>query len=329
MSRPFATELDQALTAATRAPSPHNTQPWRFEVDGDRVELWLDHDRVLTVADPDAREARLSCGAALFNLRLSLRVNGKEPRVRLLPEPGSPDLLAEIRIDGVRRSTPAERELAEAVFHRHTNRRPFLDQQVPRGLQAALNTAALTEGGQLEHLEPSARYDTVAVLARRAEFLQATDESFQAESARWTRRSAGSADGVPLTAAAPPARHAGAVPQRGSHANAELPARSYEQQPLLVAVLSGGQGALADLRGGLVMQSVLLTATSLGLATSFVSQPFETTETRAALEALFRDSGRVHTLLRVGYGYATPPTARRPVTEVVHRGAAQTGGPST
>jgi hypothetical protein len=61
---------------------------------------------------------------------------------------------------------------------------------------------------------------------------------------------------------------------------------------------------------------VLLTATSLGLATSFLSQPFETAVTRDELARIFGDRGEVHTLLRIGYGYPTAMTSRRPVSEV-------------
>lgn len=70
--------ITQALASAVKAPSPYNTQPWRFVVDGSRIDLFLDRDRVLHVADPDAREARLACGAALCNLRLALRAAGHE-----------------------------------------------------------------------------------------------------------------------------------------------------------------------------------------------------------------------------------------------------------
>lgn len=56
--------IENALRAATRAPSVHNTQPWRFVVDAPVVEVHLDRERVLAVADPAAREARMSCGAA-------------------------------------------------------------------------------------------------------------------------------------------------------------------------------------------------------------------------------------------------------------------------
>jgi hypothetical protein len=74
------TEIQTALEAAIRAPSPHNTQPWCFEFAHRYVELFLDESRVPRVADPDGREARISCGAALFNLRMSLRLQGSPVR---------------------------------------------------------------------------------------------------------------------------------------------------------------------------------------------------------------------------------------------------------
>jgi nitroreductase len=319
MSRPLPTSLDQALAAAVRAPSPHNSQPWRFEVDGERIDLWLDRDRVLTVADPEAREARLSCGAALMNLILSLRSNGEATTARLVPDAAAPDLLATVRVQGNQKSSLPERKLAEAVFRRHTNRRPLLDRPVPPRARSALVAAATTEGGRLECLDTLGRYDAVASLVRRAEFLQATDREFRAETARWTGRAVDSPDGVPTTAAGPPPEYAGAVSLRESHTNTTLPPKPYEQQPLLAAVLTREQGHRADVRAGMVMQRVLLTATSIGLESSFLSQPFETPETRPDLDDLFSDIGQIHTLLRIGYGYPAPMTSRRPVSEVMTR----------
>ena len=61
------------LRDAVLAPSGHNTQPWLFRVDGDAVDLYADRTQALPVVDPEDRELTISCGAALFNLRVALR----------------------------------------------------------------------------------------------------------------------------------------------------------------------------------------------------------------------------------------------------------------
>ncbi|WP_020658905.1 Acg family FMN-binding oxidoreductase [Amycolatopsis benzoatilytica] len=308
--------LDQALAAAVRAPSPQNTQPWQFVVDGPRIEVWLDRERVLAVADPIAREARLSCGAAVYNLVLTLRVNGIRARVRVLPDPAERDLLAVISIEGNTRSSTMDRRLAEAVHRRQTNRRPMFDRPVPVSARAQLRSAALAEGGQLEFLDGSGRYAQVAALVRRAETAQSTDEEYLAEAASWTGRAADSPDGVPIVAFGPPAEGPGTVSLRSSHQNPSIAPRPFEQDPVLAAVLTRDRGTAAEVRAGMIMQRVLLTATAEGLATSFLSQPFEARETRTHLLEVFHRLGDVHTLLRIGYGLPTRMTARRPAAEV-------------
>jgi hypothetical protein len=99
-----------------------------------------------------------------------------------------------------------------------------------------------------------------------------------------------------------------------------MPPRQFEQQPLLAGVVTPEAGARADIVAGAGMQRALLTACSLGLATSFLSQPFEVPETRARLAGEFRPDGQIHTLIRVGYGYPVPRTPRRSAGEVTSRG---------
>ncbi|HEY9484846.1 MAG TPA: nitroreductase, partial [Micromonosporaceae bacterium] len=61
------------------APSIHNSQPWRFRVAGDRIEVMLDRDRLLSAIDPTGREAWMSVGAALLNLRVAILAGGRVP----------------------------------------------------------------------------------------------------------------------------------------------------------------------------------------------------------------------------------------------------------
>ena len=57
--------LVEAAKAAGHAPSIHNTQPWRWRLSGDALDLYLEHSRLLGITDPDTRLAVLSCAPRL------------------------------------------------------------------------------------------------------------------------------------------------------------------------------------------------------------------------------------------------------------------------
>src|SRR5262245_14941021 len=145
--------IEQGLAVAIRAPSVHNTQPWRFVVAPPVVEVHLDRGRVLPVLDPGAREARMSCGAALFNLWTGVAAAGRAAVLDLLPDPDRPDLLAVLRLSSERPATPAQTTLAQAANRWTTNRRPFLDRPVPPGHRMALVRAASAERARLTPLD--------------------------------------------------------------------------------------------------------------------------------------------------------------------------------
>src|SRR5262245_52410382 len=73
-----ARTVTEMLAIASRAPSVHNTQPWRFSVGTHTIDLYADPERQLS-QDRDGREMLLSCGAALFGLRLAVRALGYLP----------------------------------------------------------------------------------------------------------------------------------------------------------------------------------------------------------------------------------------------------------
>ena len=50
--------VSDLIASAGRAPSLHNSQPWRFRLDGDVLELRADPQRAMRVSDPEARERK-------------------------------------------------------------------------------------------------------------------------------------------------------------------------------------------------------------------------------------------------------------------------------
>lgn len=91
--------LHFAVRCAVMAPSSHNSQPWQFKILDDGLMLMLDRRRALPVVDPYDREMIISCGAALFNIRVALAYAGKHARIDVLPAPVDEDLLVRITLD--------------------------------------------------------------------------------------------------------------------------------------------------------------------------------------------------------------------------------------
>ena len=64
---------EAAVDVAVRAPSIHNTQPWRWVFDGEALTLLADRSRQLRVADPSGHSLLIRCGAAALLTELRLR----------------------------------------------------------------------------------------------------------------------------------------------------------------------------------------------------------------------------------------------------------------
>ena len=76
---PDAGTIRTVLALASRAPSVHNTQPWRWLVGAESLHLYADAERQLPNTDPDGRDLIVSCGAALNHcvVALALLVAGQ------------------------------------------------------------------------------------------------------------------------------------------------------------------------------------------------------------------------------------------------------------
>lgn len=309
--------LVTAIEAATRAPSMHNTQPWRFRVRPDEIEVHVDRDRLLAVSDPTWRAARLACGAALFNLRLALAVQEQTTVVTLVPDHREPTLMARVALGPPHPATPDDRELFEAIPRRHSNRYPFLPTPVPVEHRARLRAAAQRETGWLDFLLGPVAIDTVAELVRTADRRLNHNPEYRSELMNWIRRGDDHAtDGVPEAAAGPPPQPHELLIRRdfgGSHS----PLRDYETDPVIGVLGSLGDSPVDQLAAGQALQRVLLTLTRYGLVASLISQPIEVPEIREQLRIGLGRYGPPQIMLRIGYGTPGPAAPRRPVSEVI------------
>lgn len=312
--------LERAVDCAVRAPSVHNTQPWRFELEPDRMVIRADRARQLTHLDPVGRELVQSVGAALFSIRVALAARGWGAEVDRLPRPDDPDVLAEVRpVLGSPDSALAA--LAPAVFRRRTNRRRFSAVQVPDEILRRLTEIAEREGVLLVPVVHESHRRLVARLTQQADGLQNADPAYRAELRTWTTRAAGKGDGVP-TAAVPhvDGRQRDDVPLRDfdtSGAGALPPETRSDANQTMVLLATRADDQLAWLRAGEALQHVLLELTRLGWVAGPLTQAVEVPVTRIQLRAALTWDAHPQMLLRIGHAASTVPTPRRRRGEVV------------
>ncbi len=305
-----------AVEAAIRAPSLHNSQPWRFRIRDGALEVLADPSRQLPAADPHGWAQRLACGAATFNARLAFAVAGHPAQVRLRPDPDQPGLLARLAPGAPRPPTPQEKELHAAIPNRHSNRQPFHPEPVPADVRRALVHAARDEGAWLDLLIGRGPLAVVAEVVRAADTNLIRDPAYRRELQEWSRRT-GAADGVPAEAGGPSPEPQDLLAMRDFGGRARAPGRDYETDPLVAVLGTPGDTILDQLAAGQALQRVLLSATEHRLAVSMLSQPIEVPAARERLRKGLGRLGSPQMVLRIGYGRPGFPTPRRPVTDVI------------
>ena len=306
------------VAVACRAPSGHNTQPWRWRVTGRTLELYADEARRLPHADPQGRDLYLSCGAALHHAQVAARGLGWSPTVHRWPHGPDSRLLARITLDPFE---PTARDLAllEALHERRTDRRRFTAWPVRGARLERLAAVAREQQGDAVALHDVVDRLRVERLVGRAAAVQAADAALVAEHRRLTDRR--SADGVPghLVPAAGDPFH-----RRPCAAGGRLPGAEPDIETTDGMVVLCGQDddpqawcATGEALGVLWLHAVLD-----GLAVVPLSQVVAVDATRASLQhEVLRGAAVPHLLLRVGWRALSegqlPSSPRRPLADVL------------
>jgi len=326
--------VQTALQVAVRAPSIHNTQPWRWRLGGAGLELLADRTRQLAVADPDGHSLLISCGAALHLCDLALRAAGWRVRTSYLPDSSEPDLLA--RLDPIGHGELDEDlgARAEAALRRRSDRRPFADAEISEPDREMLRAAGSNHAAYVDFPDTPDRHVQLAAAVSWADRAERNDTAYLAEMRRWLRDPDVHAlvDGIP----------AGVIPHvaEDDPRHTDVPLRDFEvgitggqlikhdldERPLIVVVFTHSDGALDHLQAGVAMMRLMVQAELMGLATCPLSQAVDFAAFRARLQGRMGWVGYPQMMLRIGHPSTPiaelPLTPRRPVAAVLDGGQA-------
>ncbi len=316
----IAQALRKAAVRATLAPSVHNTQPWRFVIRGNELDIYADWTRKLHILDPSGRQLLISCGCALFNARVALAAAGYLTHVDRFPDPNDRDLVARIVAERPSDDVPLA-EYDAVIELRQTNRRRFADEPVPADVVDALLVAARDEEAELFPITRLEDRLTTASLSQQADREQNADPAYRAELRAWTTDDSARRDGVPALA----------VPHVDGSANDDLPIRDFDTrgdgwlpietrssvEQCLLLLGTAADDPTAWLRSGEALEHVLLEVTRRGYAASPLTQVVEIPRTRSELRSQLQLYLVPHVLLRVGRAPKTPASRRRRLVDVL------------
>jgi hypothetical protein len=317
-----ADRLRFLLPYALLAPSRHNVQPWAFEIEGDELRLFGDFHRSLHAVDPRDRELTMGCGAALFNLRVAAAHFGYATSVEVVAGSRRDGMLARVRLEERRSTTPQIEELFRAIARRRTNRLP-LDSREPRpGLVAELAREAALEGAVLRPVGENERR-AVAELVAEGDRLQWRNPRFRAELAAWTRSNATRRpDGMPgfawgMSNAASWVQPVLVRLADAGPVEADRDRRRTLATKALLVLETHGDAPADWLLAGEALERILLRATASDLYASYFNSAIEEPALRVRLREVLGEMGQPQLMFRLGYGLEVRPTPRRPVDAVL------------
>jgi len=315
--------LRAAIQLACRAPSLHNSQPWRWVADGAGLQLFLDRSRILYSADKTGREALISCGAVLDHIRVAMAAVGWTTTVDRLPDPNNLGHLASLDFSPTSRATDATRRRAGGILHRRTDRLPFAAPTNWDSIEPILRSVVAAGAVHLDVIADELR-PRLAEASQLTESLRMYDSSYFSELNWWTGHFENS-EGIPLSALVSAAesdqvdvgRRFPVTRDRHRRRRAEI---GRDQSTVLV--LSTDEDTSKDaFSAGEALSAVLLECTLTAMATCTLTQ---LTELRTSRELIGGLTGRVampQLLIRVGEAPivdgAPIMTPRRPLHDVL------------
>jgi hypothetical protein len=333
------------LSYAILAPSPHNTQPWIVEFDGDlRMRLFIDTKRLLPESDPELRQVCISHGAFIENLELAARNFGYRTDVELFPgrwpesrlEVEKPLATVELTED----STIDKDTLFFQIIERETNRRTFQDRPIPPERISKLFEACDSIFVSTGYVSDRAICEDLADFVLKAMEIEVSGQERMAETLQYFRFNNEEIEQF---------RNGFGIAQSGitgiskkiaeqfliSREKAELSGSSFGHETLKLArkqafsapaygwISTKGNTRMDQVKAGRCYERICLKAAELKIAIQPFSQILsdyrEMSDLREELCEFIGISGS-HTLqmfFRVGYAEPVPHTPRRPSGEFI------------
>lgn len=316
-----APDMRELVRLAALAASSHNTQPWKFRIGRESIEVLPDFERRCPVVDPDDAHLFKSLGCAAENLVHAAAAQGYAAEVGF--DATAESVLVQLRPSSTLRPTGLFRAItARQCTKTLYDGSPLANDQLRTlelaGQGSSVRTMFLTERKQIE---------AVVEYVNRGNHTQLADPAFRRELISWIRFNPGEAlrtrDGLAGRVGGQPS-----IPRwlakmiipfvLTPKTQADTDARNIRSSSAVAVFVAGSDDKPAWVETGRAYERLALQATACELRNAFINQPIEVRSLRPQFESWLGLQGeRAHLIARIGLAPLAPYSLRRPIDEVI------------
>lgn len=321
-SGPGISERDYKVLVryATLAASSHNTQPWIFKLEANRIRVLPDLSRRCPAVDPDDHHLYASLGCATENLLLAAQAAGLKGHCRF-------DASATgVQID-LEEAEAVSSALFDAIPVRQCSRSEYDGEPLSAREMEQLQNAGHGDEVSMLQMTSMEQKDLVTDYVARGNEAQFADPAWAHELKSWIRfnrkEAVRSGDGLygPAMGNPPVPRWLGSLAMKGTFSakNQNKKDKRHIRSSSAIAVIYSEVDDIPHwIDAGRCYQRLALQAAALGLRTAFINQPVEVAKLRHEFaHAIGIGDRRPDLIVRIGHGPEMPRSLRRPVDDVI------------
>ncbi|PKO01771.1 MAG: hypothetical protein CVU43_11205 [Chloroflexi bacterium HGW-Chloroflexi-5] len=314
-------KMMELIRYATLAANGHNTQPWKFKIIDETIEIHADTSRHLAVVDPQDREQWISLGCALENLVIAAGATGFASEITY------PDDKQEYISVNLQSATPDISPLFDAIQVRQSTRSEYRQEKLSSDLFDQIHSASAEQGVMFKFIEDIAETERVIEYLNAGNLTQYSDKAYIDELIAWLRfnerEALSSRDGLYSKCSGNPTvpRFLGEMFVSGTkpQKQAEADAKKLRSSSGSIIIATQYDTPEAWVRCGQVFERLSLQLTTLDLKSALLNQPIEIPELRAEFQtAMGLGENQPQLLMRYGVADAMPYSLRRPVDKVLY-----------
>lgn len=305
--------LEFLVRLAILAPSSHNCQPWLFKIGENKIQVYLNRQRLLPKSDPKGRQVFLSLGAMIETFPIAAKAFS-------LPDPqityfNDENFIAEIFFPNLQGSV-SDPETLSALVLRHSNRSPFEEKSLSGSFTSSFSQYS---DDQIKSYLITDRkvMDKVRLITEESIEEAFKTREFTDELSEWVKPSLSRyQDGMPGYYMGVPKIISFVLPFLIKHVNLSKSQRKMHSEWLshcqAFAVIAGNKDTREDwLNAGRRFMNIAINCTRQNIKIGLFGAPIEIKEYYKGIQQALGINLRPYMLMRLGYTDKVPKFSPR------------------